>query len=156
MSKGQIIDTTMIRMIDDGVSQAEVARKFKVSRSAVSKRLKQLRGRTSYAVAGAKIRRVIDSKLNVVDQLQTINRATHDLLTQAQNDANLSVKLIAEIRNQLRLMMDIYDTLCSIEAVDEFQEVILEVLNECEPELRKEVIFRLNEKRNLRAALRFK
>ena len=156
MSKGQIKDTVMMRMIDSGMSQANVARKFNVSRAAVSKRLKQFRGQTSYAVAGAKIGKVIDSKLNVVDQLQTINRATHDLLSQAQGDANLSVKLIAEIRNQLRMMMDIYDTLYSMESVTEFQEVIVEVMNSCAPELREKFISKLKEKRNLRAALRFK
>jgi len=78
------------------------------------------------------------------------------LLSSAEDDAHLSVKLMAEIRNQLRLMMDGYVMLYSREGAAQFQQTILEVLEECSPELRKKAIAKLNEKSSLRAALRFK
>jgi|GEM_PF-5966884 predicted DNA-binding protein (UPF0251 family) len=156
MPDKNINDTKLLRLIDkDGMTQAQAAKALGVSRQAVNTRLKQLRGRTTYAVVASKIERVVDSKLDVVEQLKTINERAQALLETVENDAQLSVKLMAEIRNQLRLMMDIYEMLYSLEGAAQFQQTVLEVLEECAPELRKKVISRLNEKSALRAALRF-
>ncbi len=155
MQKGKIKDSSMLRMVKEGVSQAEIARKFGVSPAAVCKRIKQLTQRTTYVVAASKMESVVDSKLDVVQQLKTINSQAQTLLEQVADDAHLSVKLMAEIRNQLRLMMDIYEMLYSLEGAAQFQQSVLEVLEECDPGLRKKVISRLNEKSSLRTALRF-
>jgi len=156
MPDKNINDTKLLRLIDkDGMTQAQAAKALGVSRQAVNTRLKQLRGRTTYAVAASKIERIVDSKLDVVEQLKAINERAQALLETVENDAQLSVKLMAEIRNQLRLMMDIYEMLYTLEGAAQFQQTILEVLEECAPELRKKVISRLNDKSALRAALRF-
>lgn len=154
----QIINNTrLIRLVDkEKMSQAAAAKKLGVSRQAVNTRLKQLRGKTTYAVAAAKVEQAIDSKLDVVEQLKEINQVAQDLLASVGDDAHLSVKLMAEIRNQLRLMMDVYEMLYSLEGAAQFQQTVLEVLEECDPGLRQEVIIKLNEKSSLRAALRFK
>ena len=150
-------DTKLIRLVDkQNLSQAAAAKELGVSRQAVNTRLKQLRGKTTYAVAAAKVEQAIDSKLDVVEQLKGINQVAQDLLASVADDAHLSVKLMAEIRNQLRLMMDVYEMLYSLEGAAQFQQTVLEVLEECDPGLRKEVISKLNEKSSLRAALRFK
>ena len=157
MSEKKINDTRMLRLLDkEGLSQSAAAKKLGVTRQAVCNRLRQLRGRTSYAVATAKVEQAIDSKLDVVEQLKSINQTAQDLLSNVEDDAHLSVKLMAEIRNQLRLMMDVYEMLYSLEGAAQFQQTILEVLEECEPELRKKAVAKLNEKSSLRAALRFK
>lgn len=78
------------------------------------------------------------------------------MLASVEDDAHLSVKLMAEIRNQLRLMMDVYEMLYSLEGAAQFQQTVLEVLEECDPGLRQQTIIKLNEKSSLRAALRFK
>jgi predicted transcriptional regulator len=144
-------------MVDkEGLSQAAAAKELGVSRQAVNTRLKQLRGKTTYAVAAAKVEQAIDSKLDVVEQLKGINQVAQDLLASVGDDAHLSVKLMAEIRNQLRLMMDVYEMLYSLEGAAQFQQTVLEVLEECDPGLRQQAIIKLNEKSSLRAALRFK
>ena len=156
MQKKLINDTKMLRMIDGGSTQADVARCFGVTPGAVHSRLRTLRGRTTYAVAATKVEKAIDSKLDVVEQLKTINQTAQDLLANVEEDAHLSVKLMAEIRNQLRLMMDVYEMLYSLEGAAQFQQSVLEVLEDCDPQLRKDVVAKLNEKSSLRAALRFK
>ena len=137
------------------MTQVQAAKELGVSKQAVHTRLKQLRGRTSYAVAAANVQRAVDSKLDVVEQLKSINQNAQDLLADVEDDAHLSVKLMAEIRNQLRLMMDVYEMLYSLEGAAQFQQSVLEVLEACDPQLRKDVIAKLNEKSSLRAALRF-
>jgi hypothetical protein len=107
-------------------------------------------------VAAVKAGQAVDSKLDVVEQLKDINRKAQDLLELSAGDAQLSVKLMAEIRNQLRLMMDVYEMLYSLEGAAQFQQAILETLEEVDPDLRKRAIARLNEKSALRSALRFK
>ncbi len=157
MPEKTINDTRLLRLIDkESKSQSQAAKELGVSRQAVSVRLKQLRGRTTYAVAAANVQRAVDSKLDVVEQLKSINLTAQDLLAQSEDDAHLSVKLMAEIRNQLRLMMDVYEMLYSLEGAAQFQQTVLEVLEECDPELRKKAVAKLNEKSSLRAALRFK
>ena len=91
----------------------------------------------------------------MVEQLKEINTKARELLDEAVDDAHLFVKLMAEIRNQLRLMMDVYEMLYSLEGAAQFQQAVLETLEEVNPELRKTVIARLNEKSALRSALRF-
>ena len=157
MKNKTINDTKLLRLIDrENMTQVQAANELGVSKQAVHARLRQLRGQTTYAVAAAKVGRVLDSKLDVVDQLKDINNKARKLLDEAADDTQLSVKLMAEIRNQLRLMMDVYEMLYSLEGAAQFQQTVLEVLEECDPGLRQEAIVKLNEKSSLRAALRFK
>ncbi len=156
MSKGQIKDTAMIRMIDNGMSQADIARKFKVSPAAVCKRLKQLKVKTSYAVATSKTSAIIDQKMNVIQELNSINDKTKAILKNAEADPHLALKAIGSIQQQISLAVDIYERIYSIDSVNKFNEEVLQVLEECDPDLRKKVIDRLNAKASLRRAVSFK
>ena len=81
MSNAKINDRALLRMVDiEGLSQSAAAVKFGVSRQAVSKRLQELRGKTTKVIVAKKIERVVDSKLDAVDQLQKINRYANELL----------------------------------------------------------------------------
>jgi len=156
MPEKLINDNLMLKMVNSGTPQADIARNFGVSPSAINKRLRQLRGRTTYAVAAAKVEQLIDGKIDIVNQLNAINAKAHTLLGKVEDDPRLAVYLMAEIRNQLRLMMDVFETLYSLEGAAQFQQAVLETLEKCEPVLREEVIHRLNEQSSLRSALRFK
>ncbi len=156
MKTKTINDTKLLRLIDQGLTQVQTAKELGVSKQAVHARLRTLRGRTTYAIAAAKVSRMVNSKIDAVEQLKIINARAHDLLKKAEDDAPISVKLMAEIRNQLRLQLDIYEMLYSLQGAAEFQESVLEVLEEANPNLRKKVISKLNEKSALRSALRFK
>lgn len=157
MKEKGINDSKLLKLIDEQkMSQSDAARELGVTRQAVNYRLRQLRGRTTYAVAAAKVGAVVDSKLDVVEQLKGINHKANKLLDQVEDDAAMSVKLMSEIRGQLRLMMDVYEMLFSLEGAAQFQQAVLETLEEVDPELRKRAISKLGEKSALRSALRFK
>ena len=156
MHKQKINDANMLRMVNDGIPQADIARKFGVTPSAVCKRLRELKGRSSYAVAVAKTEAIIDQKLDVIRELNSINEKTKVILADAKDDPQLALKAIGSIQQQISLAIDLYEKIYSIDQMNNFNQEVLQVLEECDPNLRKKVIERLNAKASLRSAVRFK
>jgi hypothetical protein len=67
----------------------------------------------------------------------------------------LALQAMAEIRNQLKLQLEIFQALFSLQAAEEFQNVVLETIAEVDPNVRGEIIRRINAKRSIRSAVRF-
>jgi len=67
----------------------------------------------------------------------------------------LALKAMAEIRGQLKLQLDIFQALYDLKAAQEFQNVVLETIAEVDPNVRREIIHRLNNKRAVRSAIKF-
>ena len=67
----------------------------------------------------------------------------------------LALKTMAEIRGQLSLQLEIFQTLYDMRAVEEFQKEVLQVIGEVSAEVRNEIIGRLNKRRAIRAAVRW-
>jgi hypothetical protein len=156
MQEQKIKDSNMLRMVNDGSSQADIARKFEVTPSAVCKRLRELKGRSSYAVAVSKTEAIIDQKLDVIRELNSFNEKTKIILADAKDDPQLALKAIGSIQQQISLAIDLYEKIYSIDQMNNFNQEVLQVLEECDPDLRKKVIDRLNAKASLRSAVRFK
>lgn len=145
----------LLRLIDKkGMNQSDAAKKLGVSRQAVSQRLQELRGRKTRVVATKKIERAVDSNFDAMTQLLDINNKTMGLLDEAEQNPELSLKCIAEIRNQIRLASDIYQTMYSIQVVDEFMQTVTDVLKDVDSNVFQEFKRKLNGHRSLRSALR--
>lgn len=65
----------------------------------------------------------------------------------------LALKAMGEIRNQLKLQLDIFQTLYDIKAVKAFQEEVLAVIGEASPDVRDKIINNLREKNAVRQSL---
>ena len=115
----------------------------------------ELRGKTTKAVVVKKIEAVVDGKLDAIEQLTKINIKANELLDEVEQDPQLTIKIMAEIRGQLKLQLEIFETLYSLQAVQEFQDTVLEAISEAAPEVRNEIISKLNGRRSLRQSLRF-
>jgi len=74
------------------------------------------------------------------------------VVSQINSDRNLTLKIMSEIRGQLNLQLEIFQTLYDMKAVQEFQQEVLEIINEVEPNARRKIIQRLKERSALRAA----
>jgi predicted transcriptional regulator len=193
MAKEKINDRKMLRLIDkEKLSQSAAARKMGVTRQAVSKRLQELRGKTTRVVVAKKVEQCVDQKLDAVAQLLKINEHANELLdlcmawgrgddvalqvmeSQGKNrrirvgdnliDINefkfkdprgLALKAMAEIRGQLKLQLEIFQALYDLRAAQEFQETVIKIIGEVSPDVRSELIHRLNKKRVIRSAVRF-
>ena len=144
-------------MVDEGYSQVEIAKVFGVSRQAVSKRIRELRGKTSKAVvADKKVQKVLDNRIDAVAQLKQINSEALKLLDELEHDPNMKIKIMAEIRNQLRLQLDILATLYDMNAVRVFQDEVLKAIGEADEATKNEIIQRLNKRHSIRSTVMFR
>lgn len=154
--KSKIDDRQLIRLIDkEQLSQSAAARKLGVSRQAVSQRLQELRGQTTKCIVTKKLEQVTDNKLDAIEQLQKINDRANELLDEVESDPNLTLKVMGEIRGQLKLQLEIFQALYDLQAVEEFQRSVLEAIGEAAPEIRNAIISKLNSKRAIRSAVKF-
>jgi len=74
------------------------------------------------------------------------------IVKQISQDRFLALKAMAEIRGQLNLQLEIFQTLFDLRAVEEFQREVLEIIGEIEPDAKRKIVQRLKERSALRAA----
>jgi len=65
----------------------------------------------------------------------------------------LAFKAMQEIRGQLKLQLEIFQTLYSMQSVQQFQAEVLEIIGNVSPEARDAIVRRLTEKNGLRSNL---
>lgn len=66
----------------------------------------------------------------------------------------LALKAMSEIRGQLKLQLEIFQALFDLQAAQEFQTTVLAAIGEVAPDVRDEIIRRLNRERAVRSAVR--
>jgi hypothetical protein len=66
----------------------------------------------------------------------------------------LALKAMTEIRNQLKLQLDVFKVFYDLEAVADFQKTVLEAIAEEAPHVKERIVKRLKERRALRSAVR--
>ena len=66
----------------------------------------------------------------------------------------LALKAMAEIRGQLKLQLEIFQTLYDMKAVQEFQQEVLTAIGEASPDVRSRIIDKLNQARAIRTAIK--
>jgi hypothetical protein len=65
----------------------------------------------------------------------------------------LALKAMTEIRGQLKLQLEIFQALYDMQAVQQFQSEVLEIIGNVSPEARNEIIRRLTERNAIRSTL---
>ncbi|MGO9021724.1 MAG: hypothetical protein ACLQVJ_25590 [Syntrophobacteraceae bacterium] len=170
-------DIELKQLVRKGLSLRAMARHLRVSKSTVCARLKALNIAVSRDVTIRSARKIVDREINALDQLQKINRDANEMLdlcmrwNRGEDDAKaggqegeaseyrfrdpreLALKVMAEIRGQLRLQVEIFQALFDMRAVKEFQAEVLEIIENVSPEARNEIVRRLAEKNALRSSL---
>ena len=91
---------------------------------------------------------------SIFDQLDKINQNANSLLdkamTEANENPNLAIQSMREIRGQLQLLVDIRKTLYDIKNVQEFQQEIIHILGEISSKAKDKFIKRLKERQGIR------
>lgn len=153
MSKSKIDKIKLSQMLRNGKSVKECAKYFSVTSGAISQVKKELNINVVKNVALENAHRVVDKNLNAIDQLYKINEAANKLLDELAEKPDLKLRVMAEIRNQLRLQLDIFQCLYDMKAVQEFQDEVLTAIGEADPDVRDRIIRNLNQKRAIRSAI---
>ena len=155
MPKPKIDRVKLNQLVRAGKPQREIAQVFGVTESAISKAKKELHITVIKNVALESAHRVVDKNLDAIDQLQKINNEANRLLDELEQTPELKLKVMAEIRGQLKLQLDIFQTLYDMKAVQEFQQEVLSAIGEASQEVKNAIIGKLNQRRAIRTAIRF-
>ncbi len=174
------------------MSQTKAAKELGVSRQAVSKRLQEIRGKTTKVIVAKKLGQLVDNRIDAMEQLKNINDHANFLLDHVmkwikgdeaaiqvleksvrkvnvgtreepqyvdefkfKDPHEIALRSMGEIRGQLKIQLDIFQALYSLQAAEEFQNIVLETIGEVDSNVRKEIIRKLNAKRTFRKAVRF-
>ncbi len=169
------------RYVREGKSQRQIANIFGVSDSAVSQRIKDLNLTVAKATQMEHAHAVVLDSLDCVGQLHKLNMDSNYLLNllmawirgeewavsllkkhrelgekmKFEDPKALALKVMQQIQNQLKLQIDILNSVANFEAVADFQREIIEILAEMDLDLKKKFIARLREKKSIRAAVKY-
>jgi hypothetical protein len=99
--------------------------------------------------------RVVEKNLNTIDQLFKINEEANKLLDDLEQKPEIKLKTMAEIRGQLKLQLEIFQTLYDFRAVETFQREVLETIKGVDINARNEIINRLSQGQALYKSLKF-
>lgn len=139
------------QMLREGKPQITIAQYFGVTEGAISKAKKELNIAVVKNTALETAHQIAQKELDVVDQLQTINKHSKEILedlvakikkqktetvdVKGQKDLRaLALDTAAEIRQQLNFQMEIFKTLSDFKVMAEFQKEVIELIgnaNKC-------------------------
>jgi hypothetical protein len=157
----------MESMLRAGHTNAEVARHFGVTDSAVCQRAAKIKNLIVRQMSMEKAHEMTSAHIDVVGQLNKINESINYELEKAQQNADkvdgkeriafqrVIIELSAEVRRQLDSQLRILELWHDAQIQHEFQTEVLNVLDEVQPGLRDEIISRLKKRRILRKTVSF-
>jgi len=155
MPKPKIDRVKLNQLVRSGKLQREIAQVFGVTESAISKAKKELHVTVIKNVAMESAGRVVDKSLNAVDQLQKINVEANRLLDELEQTPEVKLKAMAEIRGQLKLQLEIFQSLYELKAVEEFQQEVMNVIGDLNPDARDKIVRGLVQKRAIRTVIKY-
>lgn len=164
--KGKIDRDKLASLLRQGRSRTYCARHFGVSESAIGRAARQLKASASKRALLESATVSTEAHLDTVGQLRKLNVYANELLDLAMNctrtggealrtkdPRSLALDIMAEIRAQLKLQLELFRGLYGMQAVAEFQREVLDAVGEADKEIRDEIIRRLSEKSALRRAV---
>jgi transposase-like protein len=180
MSAKKISDIELEQLVREGNGVSAIARKLGVAKGTVSKRLKQLNVCIAKSATIHHAGEVVKREINAAAQLQKINDHANELLDLLMVCVNgdevakaeaavklgpmgpgnkdpkeLALKCMQEIRSQLKLQLEIFQTLYDMQAVADFQREVLEAIGNADLETRDRIIRNLKERSAIRSTLEF-
>jgi hypothetical protein len=154
------------QLVREGNGVSEIARKLKVTKGAISKRLKALNVAVAKDACLRAAPEILNRKLDAMGQLTRINTLIHKELDQIEEDLaaasatedrrklqDQKLKHVGEIRKQLMLLLDITATLYDMQAVAAFQQEVLQAIAAASPQIRDRIILNLQERRAIGSTL---
>lgn len=140
-------------LLSDGMGVNEIARELNRSASAVSRAVKKMK--ISKAVAISKAGRLFDQKLNAIEKLRKIDNRAIQILDNLKIDSTktalkygpMVLRCCAAVRKNLDLQVRIWKALYNIESVARWQNELMDLLGEIDPEIRELFYIRLQERK---------
>ena len=163
----KISDTQLERLVRQGYGVSEIARKLNVTKGAVSRAIKRMDHAVTKDISLRSAPDVVKRKLDAMDQLSRINASINSELDYIEGEIkgssdekrvnlqNQKLKHTAEIRKQMRLLLDIVTTMYNAEEIAAFQKIVLEEISNASPEVKHKILQRLQQRRAIRSSVSF-
>lgn len=90
------------------------------------------------------------NRLSGEDNPNEKTKILNNLIVIITQDHQTALKACAEIRGQLILQLELFKTLYSLEGIQTFQQIVLDAINRCSPDLRTQVLEEIKRVRVLR------
>lgn len=174
-------DEELAAKLEQGKSMSQIAREFEVNKGSVSRRVGKLNFGIAANVTLHHAGEVVKKQINILDRLVAQIEKTETMLgmgmavietpaerrdellaglgplmgTNRPNVMDLVLKCQAECRQQIKLVVDIRDSLINQEQIAEFQAEVLETIGSLAPEIREGIVRRLAERSALRSTIGF-
>ena len=167
MERKKISLIQLEQLVREGNGVAEIARKLKFTKGAVSKRLKALRVGITKDVVLRSAPEIVNRELKAMDQLKRINNLINGELDYIEKNIETAkgeerkdlqeqrLKHVAEVRKQLSLLLNIAEVLYNAEEIAAFQEFVVEEIGRVAPEVKTRIVERLNQAGAIRSTLGF-
>jgi transposase len=159
--------------LDEGISQSEIARRFKVNPSSVCKAVRRLNKGNAKVVTHKAIPAIVDNKIDIMQQIKTLNETLHRELRWIKNNINgvggasaiedivartklqdQMIKYTAEIRKQMGTLLNVAKTLYNAEEVQAFQQIVINAIGEADPVTKKKIISELQQAGSVERSIR--
>lgn len=157
----RLTDHELKRLYEEGKTQSEIARRYGLNKSTVSRRLRKFKIDCTASAAHA-AGEVITEEIDGFKALNRLHSRTETLLDQLEQvwsgEANLAeledklgrtslldalLNTRKELRNQLRLMAEISARLYDVQSVRKFQDTVIDEIRQVDPSFAKKIVDRL-------------
>jgi predicted DNA-binding protein YlxM (UPF0122 family) len=157
MAKRKLTNDRLLQLLDEGLTYEAIAERHGISKQAVGKRARRLRGVVTKAAVSKGMQTAIDRRIDILAELKELNTKAQELLAQAEqrDDIDVVLKLLAEIRQQLNLAGNLMALIADVNAVAQFQETVLRVIGEQDETTQRQIVEALNAERSLRQSVHF-
>ena len=157
MAKRKLTNDRLLQLLDEGLTYEAIAERHGISKQAVGKRARRLRGVVTKAAVSKGMQTAIDRRIDILAELKELNTKAQELLAQAEqrDDIDVVLKLLAEIRQQLNLAGNLMVLIADVNAVAQFQETVLRVIGEQDETTQRQIVEALNAERSLRQSVHF-
>jgi transcriptional regulator len=168
--KGRLTKDQLVKLAAEGLTLREIAKKDGTTKANVGQKLRRIRqGAVRHIARDEKrgkaiVQHNIDAGINRLVAIAEIElerdnedpdpKIAYNLLQQIISEFHKNQDIVfrasAEIREQIRLQLDIFKVWYSHQAIQEFQRIVLDALGSVDSELRDRVIKKLHNKQLVR------
>lgn len=142
-----VSDQQILDRLRNNMTATEIANEFGITSDAVRKRIKKM-GQRALPYILQRESAIMGVQLDTQKQMLHINQKTFEILNNPKTKVMEQLAAIKRIERQNEIQLKMMQVIFSISEIKAFQESVLSVLQEVDPDVREAVIEKLSQRRS--------